>query len=179
LEFDGAKGGEMVQRYPIKAIKDPKALGRISVSGERPWTALLKTLSSDEAEAFIAIARTLCPHEWAPPTSYQAVALSFDQTATGDRDVQALLRQALQRLDSIFDINFCNLSTGNRVICLRACEREPFFSYILQQTLRTFYDDPDIWAGCGYEGVLGTSDSETRAGYNDLSWLPEPIIDRD
>jgi hypothetical protein len=169
----------MVPRHPVKAAKDPNAHKRMSARDSADWTGALARLNVTEAETFVALTRALCPHDWLADTPYRTVALSLDQEATADDRILAILRQGLASLARVFGIPFGNLSAGNQIIALRSCEREPFFAHILQHTLRVIYDDPLVWAGCGYEGVHGASETETRAGYNDLAWLPEPTGDRD
>lgn len=169
----------MTQRRSVTAAKDPKVQACLPARADASWTQALTKLSPNEAEALVAVVRALCPHDWLPEIPYRTVVLVFDQNAALDGGVLDLLKHALASLHNVFAIPFCNLSAGNRVVCLRACEKEPFFAYILQQSLRALYDDPIVWAGCGYEGVFGTSDTQVRAGYNDLTWLPEPIGDQD
>lgn len=169
----------MTQRHPVTASRDPKAQGRLPARADGSWTQALTKLSPDEAEALVAVVRTLFPHDWLSEVPYRTVVLVLDHNAATDNGVLDLLTHGLASLDNVFSIPFRNLSAGNRVICLRSCEKEPFFAYLLRQSLRAFYDDPIVWAGCGYEGVFGTSDTQMRVGYNDLTWLPEPIGDRD
>lgn len=169
----------MVQRHPVTAARDPNARKRISGHSGADWTSALAILSAIEAETLVALARTLCPHDWLGDTPYRTVALALDQDATADKGFLELLRQGLACIDRVFPIRFGNLSAGNKILALRACEQEHFFAPLLQRILRVFYDDPVVWAGCGYEGVHGVSETGMRAGYDDLAWLPEPADDRD
>jgi hypothetical protein len=170
---------KMTQRRQVRAAKDPKVQERLPARADASWTQALTKFSPNEAEALVAVVRTLCPHDWLSEIPYRTVVLILDQSAAADNGVLDLLKHALASLDKVFAIPFRNLSAGNRVICLRSCEKEPFFAYLLQKSLRAFYDDPIVWAGCGYEGVFGTSETQMRVGYNDLTWLPEPMGDRD
>ena len=169
----------MTQRHPVTASRDPKVQGRLPARADGSWRQALTKLSPNEAEALVAVVRTLFPHVWLSEVPYRTVVLVLDHNAAADNGVLDLLTHGLASLDNVFSIPFRTLSAGNRVICLRSCEKEPFFAYLLRQSLRAFYDDPIVWAGCGYEGVFGTSDTQMRVGYNDLTWLPEPIGDRD
>jgi hypothetical protein len=168
-----------MKRRPVTAAKDPKVQGRLPAGADASWTQVLRTLRPNEAEALVAVVRTLLPHDWLSEIPYRTVVVVLDNSAAADNGVLELLKHGLASLDKVFAIPFRNLSAGNRVICLRSCEKEPFFAYLLQQSLRVFYDDPTVWAGCGYEGVFGTSETQMRVGYNDLMWLPEPTGDRD
>lgn len=72
--------------------------------------------------------------------------------------------------------SFSDRTEKERVTALKQIEQSAEFKWLQRNALRTLYDDPELWAGCGYEGVEGCEDSGVRSGINDLDWLPEPVL---
>ena len=160
-------------RYPVVARKDNRIKPPIRASAFDDWAAETLIISTNDAHTLVTTARLLCPHDWLEDVVYRTVVLAIDRNAAVDTSLKSLLEGGIAKIrDHGFDI----ASKSERVAILKSIETTPFFRALLRLIIYHLYDDPVVWAGCGYEGVHGCSDAGTRAGINDLDWLPEAEV---
>jgi hypothetical protein len=160
-------------RYPVVARKDQRIEPPIRASALDNWAAETLIFSTSDAHTLVTIARLLCPHDWLEDVIYRTVVLAIDRSGAADTPFKNLLEGGIAE---IRDQGFDTASKSERIGILKSIETTQFFRALLRLTIHHLYDDPIVWAGCGYEGVHGCSDAGTRAGINDLDWLPEMEI---
>lgn len=157
-------------RYPVVAKKDPRIKQPIRASGSDNWALQTLVIATNDAHTLVAAARLLCPHGWLEDVIYRTVVLAIDRHAATDTSLKRLLEVGIAK---IRDQGFDSASKPERVVILKKIEKTPFFRALLRLVIHHLYDDPIVWAGCGYEGVHGCSETGLRAGINDLDWLPD------
>ena len=104
----------MTPRHPVTASKDPKVQGRLPARADGSWTEALTKLSPNEAEALVAVVRTLFPHDWLSEVPYRTVVLVLDHDAAADNGVLDLLKHGLASLDKVFSIPFPQSQRGQQ-----------------------------------------------------------------
>ena len=157
-------------RCPVVAKKDPRIKQPMRASGSDNWALQTLVIATNDAHTLVMAALLLCPHEWLEEVVYRTVVLAIDHQAATDTALKNLLEAGIT---IIRDQGFDSASKPERVVILKKIERTPFFRALLRLVIHYLYDDPIVWAGCGYEGVHGCSETGLRAGINDLDWLPE------
>lgn len=160
-------------RQPVKASRDPRVRCPERASPGQDWAARIAGWPASETETLVEVIRTLCPHDWLDVVVYRTAALEIIRLASCE-DAQAdWLRRITAQLDGV---GFVEMAEPDRVAALRKLEQSLEFRRLQRTAVRVLYDEPEVWAGCGYEGVEGCSDTGLRAGINDLDWLPEPVV---
>lgn len=160
-------------RYPVVARKDQRIKPPIRASAFDDWAVESLAISTNDAHTLVATTRLLCPHEWLEDVVYRTVVLAIDRHAAADTSFKSLLEGGIVK---IRDQGFDSAPKPERVAILKSIETTPFFRALLGLIIYHLYDDPIVWAGCGYEGVHGCSDAGAREGINDLDWLPEAEV---
>jgi hypothetical protein len=160
-------------RYPVVARKDRRIKPSIRASAFDNWAAETSITSTNDAHTLVTTARLLCPHDWLEDVVYRTVVLAIDRHAAADNSLKSLFERGIAKLR---DQGFDTASKSEQVAILKGIETTPFFRALLRLIINHLYDDPIVWAGCGYEGVHGCSDAGLRAGINDLDWLPETEV---
>jgi hypothetical protein len=154
----------------VVARKDQRIKPPIRASALDNWAAETLIISTDDAHSLVTSARLLCPHDWLEDVIYRTVVLAIDRHAAADASLNILLEGGVATMRGQ---GFDTASKPERLAILKGIETTPFFGALLRLIVYHLYDDPIVWAGCGYEGVHGCSDSGLRTGINDLDWLPE------
>ena len=142
-------------RYPVVAKKDQRTKPPIRASSFDNWAAETLIISTNDAHTLVTTARLLCPHDWLEDVVYRTVVLAIDRNAAADIPLKSLLEGGIAKMR---DQGFDTASKSERVAILKSIEATPFFRTLLRLTIYHLYDDPIVWAGCGYEGVHGCSD---------------------
>lgn len=148
-------------RFPVIAAKDARAPAPLRPKTDH-WTSALRRLRHQEGERLVELASALCPHEWLGLESYRSTVLAIDRWA--DAAEIETMQGGLPLLDEPFGLSFAVLSDGNRVAVLQSLQGTPFFNTALRLVSRHLYDLPEVWAGCGYDGIAGRD----TAGRNDF-----------
>jgi hypothetical protein len=162
-------------RYPVVAAKDQRIKPPIRASACDDWAAETSIISISDAHILVSIAHLLCPHDWLEDVVYRTVVLAIDRHAAADTSLKNLLEGGIAKIRIQ---GFDTAPRSERIAIVKSIETTPFFRALLRLVIYYLYDDPVVWAGCGYEGVHGCSDTGPRAGINDLSWLPETEVVR-
>lgn len=149
-----------MERITVEALRDPNAPEPPRAAGD--WPGAAAPLTAAEAQTLCAVTETLCPHDWAEIALYRDTTVAIARTIAADADALSLLRDGFARLDQVFPLPFAGLSAGNRTKALATLEGSPFFRLCLRLTTRFFYDLPEVWSACGYEGVRGAGDGIIR-----------------
>ncbi|MEQ9259515.1 MAG: hypothetical protein RIG84_10480 [Roseovarius sp.] len=164
---------DSVPRSPCEAQKDPRIPRRLTPATSKNWENDLKVLSAPVASDLLAIARVICPHDWLAVSVYQSVILAMDRDAGFARGILA----EYEALPPVFPRTPSSLSEEELIQSLRQIETTRFFRSFLGMTIHLLYDDPEVWSGCGYEGVAGCKQGQPREDIADADWLPDPQSD--
>ena len=160
-------------RHPVAARKDSRVRQLERAAARPDWASAVPHLPASGAEALATVARTFCPHDWLDETAYRTVVLEIARGASGGGRLAAWLQECL---DALQEVGFEQLSEAGQISALERLTNSEAFRLLQRLVVRFLYDDPVVWAGCGYEGVEGCSENGIRAGINDLDWLAEPLL---
>jgi len=149
----------------VLAAGSPLAL----LAPTRAWAIDLKTLSTDEGTALMAMARTIAPHDKLEDAAYAIVVQSIDADAAKDAGFRSMVRDGVAGLGA----GFAKASERNRVAALQKIEPGAFFQTIRVKVLGTLYGTPMAYAYFGFEGESFSKGGYLKRGFNDLRWLPE------
>lgn len=154
-----------VDRFPVRAEKDPRV-----AADPFPFEALPE---DDQARArrILPLIRVLLPHTWLEDEVYLATAARICMVP----GAAAMLDEGCAELEQQLGRPFAAAAQPALHRLLQANEKTPFFRTFLGYSVRFLYDDPRVWAGCGYEGVHGCRGPEQRDGIADADWLPDPV----
>lgn len=159
-----------VPRWPVAALKDPRLRLPETPSAAAHWTDALAILPREAAADFLAMAKVLCPHDWLDERVYCSVITAMDRDAGFAR----LLIEDYATVAAGFSKAPASLSADVLTRELEKIENTPFFRNLLSRTILHLYDHPEVWSGCGYEGVAGCSGDQPREDIADADWLPDP-----
>ncbi len=138
------------------------------------WALELKTLTSAEGEALIALGRVLYPHQKLPDAVYALLAKDLDAAAVGSADTAALLRNGIKGLDKAAGGSFVRADDARKLALVKAIEGQPFFATVRGQCVTSLYDNDMAYAVFGYPGASWDKGGYLTRGFQDLSWLPAP-----
>jgi hypothetical protein len=158
-----------VKRYPVRAEKDPRVPRAAGVIAGSDWKAGLSHLSG-HADTLVVLTRTLCPHDWLEDDVYRSVIVGIDQEPANAQIIGAGVEDLVTKNEGAIN----GLQSKDIRALLVQVENTPFFRTLLRRTVAHLYDNPVVWAGCGYEGTFGCDGLNQRDGINDIDWLPEP-----
>ena len=154
-----------VELSPVRAEKDPR-VATLDDAGETALSAL-----AGVADSLVALVRGLLPHAWLDDAAYRLVVAKLDrEPATAE-----ILRSGCASIEANMGRPAAELSTSELQHVLRSIEGGLFFRTLLGRSIRHLYDDPRVWAGCGYEGVHGCREGAPRDNIADADWLPDPV----
>ncbi len=154
-------------RITVTAAKDPRTAPPPRVSAET-WPSL-PALAPRKSVTLLAVVRTLCPHDWLDNSPYQDATLAIAIDLAADADALAIMREGLAAIQTR---GFTSLTVAQRVATLTELTETAFFRLCLSGALRHFYDLPEVWAGCGYDGASGCSDTVPRDDFNTAGRQP-------
>jgi hypothetical protein len=133
------------------------------------WAVEMKTLTSAEASALTAVARTIAPHDKLDDAAYAMVVQAVDADAAKDEKLHDILKDGIAKLGA----NFASGPESERVSALKKIESSEFFQTMRVKTLQVLYATPIAYAYFGYEGETFSKGGYLWRGFNDLHWLPE------
>lgn len=143
----------------------------------RVWAAELKTLSTAEGQALMAMGRTLYPHAKLPDAVYALLAKDLDADAGKDAKTAQLLREGIAGLDKATKGGFAKAAPKARLAAVKAIEGTPFFNAVRGKCITSLYDNDMAYAAFGYPGSSWEKGGYISRGFQDLKWLPEPPKD--
>ena len=144
------------------------------IAPQRAWALEMTALTSVEAAALMAVARTIAPHDKLDDAAYALVIKGVDEDATKDERTRKMIKEGIASLGA----GFSKSNEDDRVAILKKIERSEFFQSMRLKTLQLLYASPIAYAYFGYEGEAFSKGGYLRRGFNDLKWLPEvPLED--
>jgi len=138
------------------------------------WALELKTLTTVQGQALLAMAKVLYPHAKLADAVYALLVKDLDAKARDDAAAAQQLRDGLVRLDEAAGGSFANAAAGQRLAAVKQLENTPFFETVRGQCITSLYDNEMAWAALGYEGPAFDKGGYLMRGFDDLKWLPAP-----
>lgn len=138
------------------------------------WALELKTLSTAEGQALMAMGRVLYPHKKLPDAVYALLAKDLDAKAAGDAGAAKLLREGIAWLDKSAGGSFAKASVVKKEEIVRGMEGTAFFGTVRGQCITSLYDNDMAYAVFGYPGSAWEKGGYITRGFQDLKWLPAP-----
>jgi hypothetical protein len=135
----------------------------------RAWAVDLKTLTTPEGTALMAVARTLMPHDKLDDAAYALVIQAIDSEASKDENIRKTIKEGVTALGA----DFATRAESERVAALTKMESSEFFRTMRLKTVQVLYASPIAYAHFGYEGEAFSKGGYLLRGFNDLRWLPE------
>ena len=140
----------------------------------RVWAAELKTLSTDEGKAIMAMGRTLYPHKKLPDAVYALLAKDLDAGASSDANTAKLMREGVAALNAAANGSFVSASKAAQLAAVKSLEGKPFFNAVRGKCITSLYDNDMAYATFGYPGSAWEKGGYITRGFQDLKWLPNP-----
>jgi hypothetical protein len=138
------------------------------------WAVDLKTFTTPEGTALMAVARTIMPHDKLDDAAYALVIQAIDGEASKDENIRKTIQEGVAALGA----DFAKRKEKERVEALAKIEPSGFFRIMRQKTVQVLYATPMAYAYFGYEGEAFSKGGYLLRGFNDLRWLPEvPLED--
>jgi hypothetical protein len=135
----------------------------------RAWAVDLKTFTSSEGAALMAVARTIAPHDKLDDAAYALVIQAMDGDASKDANARKMLQEGL----AVLGPGFATKVENERVETLKKMESSTFFQAVRLKTVQVLYASPIAYVYFGYEGEAFSKGGYLQRGFNDLRWLPE------
>jgi len=146
----------------------------VVIAPGRAWAIDLMAVTTAEAAALMAMARTIAPHDKLDDAAYAFVIQAIDANALRDYRLRKVIKEGIAALGP----GFAKSAENNRVAVLKKIERSEFFETVRLKTLQVLYATPIAYAYFGYEGEVFSKGGYLQRGFNDLRWLPDvPLQD--
>ncbi|SAK47126.1 hypothetical protein AWB81_00560 [Caballeronia arationis] len=139
----------------------------------RAWAVELSHIDQAQADALMALARTLYPHATLPDAVYALVPKDLDAKAS-DPPTAALIATGVTKLDQAAGGKFASLDPEKRTALVTANQTDPFVQLVRGQCITSLYDNDMAYAHFGYQGEAFSKGGYIFRGFNDLTWLPNP-----
>ncbi|WP_271984211.1 hypothetical protein [Pseudoclavibacter terrae] len=134
-------------------------------------------LTEHARDLLVRVIRVAFPHPTFPDSPYQRTANIILEESKSSTWLRVTLTQGLLTLDSLSAGDFTALDEDQATAVLRSIEHTDFFGFIRRTTVLNLYDDPEVWQAVGYEGSSFELGGYVHRGFNDLDWVPEPLIE--
>lgn len=131
-------------------------------------------LTAHEADTLQAMLRRLYPHTSLGDRYYLNAVAVLDDQAKASKETKTLLKNGVAELDSVYTLDFRQLSDGYRLKALKRIEGSPFFEKVRSTAITAIYNQDLVWRQLGYEGPSYPRGGYVDRGFNDLAWLPDP-----
>jgi hypothetical protein len=155
------------------------AAGRVPGFEARAETASpAPATSAPTAADWELVLRAMFPHPRVDPALYAIPAGALVGAAEKDAGARALLLDGWAKLEAAAGGRWSTASDGARLAALRQVETLPFFGILRQTTVFTFYANPKMWEGVGYEGDAWRFGGYAGPTLDSLDWLPSPPKNR-
>lgn len=138
------------------------------------WALELKTLSTAEGQALMAMGRVLYPHKKLPDAVYALLAKDLDAKAASDAGAAKLLQEGVAWLDKSAGGSFAKARDVKKEEIVRGMEGTAFFGTVRGQCITSLYDNDMAYAVFGYPGSAWEKGGYVTRGFQDLKWLPAP-----
>ncbi len=157
--------GIVIAGSPLASIANV----RIAPGRSRAWAVPMSALTTPEAAALMAMARTIAPHDKLDDAAYAFVIRAVDASAVKNDRVRKTIKEGIVDLGA----GFAKSPENDRVAVLKKIESSEFFQTMRLKTLQVLYAIPMAYAYFGYEGEAFSKGGYLERGFNDLHWLPE------
>jgi hypothetical protein len=139
----------------------------------RAWAVELSHIDQAQADALMALARILYPHQTLPDAVYALVVKDIDAKAA-DPKTAAVVKEGVAKLDTSSGGKWLTESAEARTALVTSIQNDPFVQFVRAQCITSLYDNDMAYAHFGYQGEAFTKGGYVYRGFNDLSWLPNP-----
>ena len=138
------------------------------------WALELKTLSTEQGRALMAMGRVLYPHQKLPDAVYALLAKDLDAKSAGDAGAAKMIAEGIAWLNQSAGGNFAKATAAKREEIVRGMEGTAFVGTVRGQCITSLYDNDMAYATFGYPGSAWEKGGYITRGFQDLKWLPEP-----
>jgi hypothetical protein len=139
----------------------------------RAWALDLTHVDQHQADAIMALAKTLYPHKTLPDAVYALVAKDIDAKMS-DPHTAELVKNGVAQLDQAANGNWLTISDAQRSAIVTAQQNDPFVKMVRGQCITSLYNNDMAFAHFGYQGSSFDKGGYLHRGFNDLDWLPNP-----
>jgi hypothetical protein len=139
----------------------------------RAWAVELIHIDQAQADALMALAKTLYPHQTLPDAVYALVVKDLDAKAA-DPTTAALVKDGVAKLDTSSGGKWLSESATERTALVTSMQNDPFVKLVRGQCITSLYDNEMAYAHFGYQGEAFSKGGYVYRGFNDLTWLPNP-----
>lgn len=142
------------------------------------WAEAGKALSPETLKTLVKMARDIYPHDSLSDQYYITAITPWDEKASQDATVKALLEDGVRQLDAAavarFKQPYANVGwEQERVELLEAIESSEFFQKIRGDLVVSLYNQKEVWPKFGYEGSSFEHGGYLHRGFDDIDWLPQ------
>ncbi|GAB3625810.1 tat (twin-arginine translocation) pathway signal sequence [Pandoraea terrae] len=137
------------------------------------WALEVKHLNQAQADAVLALIKTLYPHRNLPDAIYALAVKDVDGLAAG-ADGRQLVANGVRRLNAKAGGRWSKLSAEARHKIVADLIEDPFVQKVRGMCLTSLYDNELAFAHFGYQGEAFSKGGYVFRGFNDLTWLPNP-----
>jgi hypothetical protein len=139
----------------------------------RAWALDLTRVDQHQADAIMALAKTLYPHKTLPDAVYALVTKDIDAKMS-DPHTAELVKSGVAQLDQASNGNWLTISDAQRTAIVTAQQNDPFVKLVRGQCITSLYNNDMAFAHFGYQGSSFDKGGYLHRGFNDLDWLPNP-----
>ena len=153
--------------------------GAVIINAKESWALSTETLSADTAQALLAMARHLYPHDFLGDQYYAEVVANLDEQAKDDSSLAEKLENGVAELSKIiegdrtYNISFKDQSSGLQLQNLKRIDGNDFFETVRGATMNGLYGNPRVAAFFGWEGSSVEHGGYINRGFDDIGWLPK------
>lgn len=149
------------------------SLGAMLPKTAKALEELTATLDQHTAMTLGRVCRHIYPHDEIGDSYYAKIIEGFNEKAKADPSFAKLLQDGVASLDSVYGVEWLDLSDGYKLKALKSIETTPFFQTVRSSIVTGLYDQPLVWRHFGYEGPSWKLGGYIDRGFDDISWLPE------
>jgi Gluconate 2-dehydrogenase subunit 3 len=165
-------------------LKDSAVLSGLLAAGSplallapsRAWALELTHVDKPQADAIMALAKTLYPHKTLPDAVYALVVKDIDAKMS-DAKTAELVKSGVASLNQGAGSKFTSATDAQRTAIVTAQQADPFVQLVRAQCITSLYNNDMAFAHFGYEGESFSKGGYVNRGFNDLTWLPNPPPD--
>lgn len=149
------------------------------VGPDKAWAVEFDALDADLAKGLLVMVRAIYPHERIGDIYYANVVKDLDAESSGFDDAARLevIRAGLQQLDAAAGGSFAGATPDVKEEALKSIADTQFFKDVRGKAVVSLYNQPEVWTLFGYEGESYSKGGYIQAGFQDLTFLPDPPAD--
>jgi hypothetical protein len=146
------------------------------VGPDKAWAVQFDALDADLAKGLLVVVRAIYPHERIGDVYYAQVVKDLDVEASGFDDKERLeaIRSGLRQLDAAAGGSFISADPDAREEALKTIADTQFFKDVRGKAVVSLYNQFEVWKLFGYEGESYSHGGYLQAGFQDLTFLPDP-----